>query len=124
MSDTAHVAEELVRLESKVHWPLAGTTREEIARWFAADFWEIGASGRKFSLDVVLNVLEKRSASGASIEPRQLTDVECRALSADTFLLSYLLRQPARVTRRSSVWRQSANGWQMLHHQGTVAPGS
>jgi hypothetical protein len=122
MSDPAHLQDELVRLENLVHWPPVSTTRAEMARWFAEDFWEVGASGRKFTLSVVLNVLEKRAAAGAAAEPHTLSDVGCRALAADTFLLTYLLAQPDRVTRRSSVWRRTPNGWRMLHHQGTVAP--
>lgn len=121
MSDGTHVRDELVQLENRVHWPEAGTTCVEMARWFAEDFWEVGASGRKFTLSVVLSVLEKRAAAGAANEPRTLSDVGCRALAADTFLLTYLLEQPGRVTRRSSVWRLTPDGWRMLHHQGTVA---
>ncbi|WP_415907177.1 DUF4440 domain-containing protein [Oleiharenicola sp. Vm1] len=122
MSEGAHVQDELVRLENQVHWPQAGTSRAAMAQWFAEDFWEVGASGRKFTLAVVLNVLEKRAAAGAAAEPRTLSDVACRALAADTFLLTYLLEQPGRLTRRSSVWRRTADGWRMLHHQGTVVP--
>lgn len=122
MSDGAHVQDELVRLENRVHWPEVATPRAEMARWFAEDFWEVGASGRKFTLAVVLNVLEKRAAAGASRELRTISDVGCRALAADTFLLTYLLEQPDRVTRRSSVWRRTREGWRMLHHQGTIAP--
>lgn len=95
-----------------------------MTRWFASDFWEIGASGRKFTLAVVLDVLEQRARDGAANESRALVDVECRRVEGEVFLLTYLLRQPDRVTRRSSLWRKTSAGWLLCYHQGTIAPPS
>jgi hypothetical protein len=37
-----------------------------------------------------------------------------------TNLLTYILVQPDRITRRSTLWRHTNNGWQILYHQGTI----
>ena len=44
----------------------------------------------------------------------------CREIAPDNYLLTYTLRQGPRVTRRLTLWRQSADSWQVVYHQGTV----
>ena len=36
------------------------------------------------------------------------------------FSLTYTLIQGARVTRRATIWRRTAEGWKIVYHQGTV----
>jgi hypothetical protein len=43
-----------------------------------------------------------------------------RRLGPDTYLLTYTLDQAGRRTRRSTIWRRSEDGWQILYHQGTI----
>ena len=38
----------------------------------------------------------------------------------DTYLLTYTLRQDARVTRRLTVWQRHEGHWRILYHQGTI----
>ncbi len=42
-----------------------------------------------------------------------------RALGPATYLLTYLLDQAGRRTRRVTIWEKTANGWRILYHQGT-----
>ena len=45
----------------------------------------------------------------------------CRQVGPDTYLLTYVLEQPGRLTRRATVWRRDPGaGWQAVYHQGTV----
>ncbi|WP_062537057.1 DUF4440 domain-containing protein, partial [Mizugakiibacter sediminis] len=83
------------------------------------DFWEVGASGKRYSREFVLAVLEERRRN--PVEERWETrDFHCRALGADTYLLTYTLRQDARLTRRATVWRRAPQGWKIVYHQGTL----
>ncbi|HEY8720176.1 hypothetical protein [Pengzhenrongella sp.] len=43
-----------------------------------------------------------------------------RELAADTYLLTYVLQQGDRRTRRSTLWQRAGNSWRALYHQGTV----
>jgi hypothetical protein len=85
----------------------------------AADFWEIGASGRRYSRQYVLKTVTARAAKG--IQDRwETSDFYCRALAPDLYLLTYTLLQGERLTRRATLWQRAAPGWQILFHQGTV----
>jgi hypothetical protein len=34
--------------------------------------------------------------------------------------LTYTLHQGARITRRSTIWRRTGEGWKIVYHQGTM----
>ena len=105
------------------HRPELGTTRADFEKMTEAQFWEVGASGRRYSRDHVLDVLEDRHqvASHLALEDTwEAIDFACKELGSDTYLLTYTLLQGQRKTRRATVWRHSAAGWKILFHQGTV----
>jgi hypothetical protein len=84
-----------------------------------ATFWEVGASGRRYSREYVLDELEKRHA-GPAEDDWQARDFHCLEIAADNYLLTYTLTQGERVTRRSTIWRRTPRGWKIVYHQGTV----
>ena len=113
------VLDELRRREPIFHRPEFGSTRVDYERMAAADFWEIGASGQRYSRAHVLDVLEHRTPDPA--EHTWITrDFHCRELGPDTYLLTYTLEQGERVSRRSTIWRRHGSGWQIVFHQGTL----
>ena len=57
------VLAELVRHEPLFHRPELGATRADFERMIAEDFWETGASGRRYSREFVLNELDRRLAA-------------------------------------------------------------
>ena len=117
------ILQELRSREPVFHRPEHGTTRADFARMTDEGFWEVGASGRRYSRDHVLDVLEDRHqvASHLALEDTwEASDFACRDLGSDTFLLTYTLQQGSRKTRRMTVWRRSPEGWKILFHQGTV----
>ena len=84
------------------------------------EFFEVGASGRRYGRDYVLDLLEKRFEDPA-VNRWETSDFHCIELARDTYLVTYtLLQHKQRVTRRCSIWRRSGQGWQILYHQGTV----
>src|SRR5690348_14176155 len=57
------VRDELMKREPIFHRPEFGTTRADFERMTAPTFWEVGASGRRFSRQFVLDTLEGRYVS-------------------------------------------------------------
>ncbi len=113
------VLEELQRLEPIFHRPERGTRREDFERMTEPDFWEIGASGQRYSRSYVLGVLDaRRGHIGEAFW--QTRDVRCQEIAPDTFLLTYTLVESNRTTRRATLWRRTPDGWKIVYHQGTV----
>jgi hypothetical protein len=49
----------------------------------------------------------------------EIGDFHCQQIAVDNYLLTYTLAQGERVTRRATIWRRTAEGWQLVYHQGT-----
>jgi hypothetical protein len=114
------VLKELISREPIFHRTEHGASRADFERMTAPDFWEIGASGLRYSRDFILDTLEERSLHPQP-EDLQATGFHCRQLAPDVFLLTYtLLQSGQRLTRRSTIWQRSSEGWKILFHQGTV----
>lgn len=114
-----HVLRELERREPVFHRPEFGTARADFENMTEPNFWEVGASGRRYSREYVLDELEKRYASPHE-DVWQAGDFQCLEIAADNYLLTYTLIQGDRVTRRSTIWRRTGQGWKIVYHQGTL----
>ncbi|MCB0337527.1 MAG: nuclear transport factor 2 family protein, partial [Bdellovibrionales bacterium] len=87
----------------------------------ADDFREIGASGKYFDKSEVLKSLP-------SEEPTKICSSDYEIFSLTPELAQVLYQSwredddgvPVRKARRSSLWRQSGENWQMIFHQGTL----
>lgn len=111
---------ELSHREPIFHRPEFGTTRAELERMMVDDFWETGASGRRYSRDFVLDELERRRENPPA-DVWQNSDFYCRRLGPDTYLLTYtLVQDQGRRTRRMTIWQQTPEGWKAVYHQGTI----
>ena len=118
------ILQDLRSREPIFHHPELGTTRGDFQSMTDPDFWEVGASGRRYSRDHVLDVLTGRQESASHLELEdtwEAIDFACRELGTHTYLLTYTLLQGHRKTRRASIWRRgSGEEWKILFHQGTV----
>jgi hypothetical protein len=122
-SKLREILQELRSREPVFHRPEFGTTRADFEAMTEESFWEVGASGRRYSREHVLHVLEDRHqvASHLALEDTwAATDFACRELGSNTYLLTYTLAQGQRKTRRATVWKRSAAGWKIVFHQGTI----
>src|SRR5437867_5782372 len=97
------VLKELVQREPIFHRPEFGSTRAHFENMTEATFWEVGASGRRYSREFVLDTLEKRYAN-PSEETWQTRDFHCLEIAGGNYLLTYTLLQGTRVTRRATIW--------------------
>jgi hypothetical protein len=113
------VLEELKRREPIFHRPEWGTTRGDFDNMTDAAFWEVGASGRRYSREFILDTLENRALQGYE-DLWETLDFRCLEIAPDNYLVTYTLLQGARVTRRATLWRRMSSGWKILYHQGTV----
>lgn len=91
----------------------------ELARMVAPEFWEIGASGRRYSRAYVLKTLAVRAVAPLA-DDWETSDFHLRVLAPGLYLLTYTLAQGERLTRRTSLWQRSGRSWRILFHQGTV----
>ena len=125
-SVTDNMLEELPRLEEELYRP---ATRRDAARMRALlhpGFEEIGRSGRRYSREDVL----RESSSGAGRGAIRAEQFAVSEVGDGAALLTYMSAHVdaagnrSRLTLRSSLWIQTAAGWQMRFHQGTpVAEG-
>jgi hypothetical protein len=113
------VLEELRKREPIFHRPEYARSRAEVEAMTAEDFWEIGASGRRYSRQYVLDTLEERLENPVE-DAWETRDFHCRNLAPDLYLLTYTLLQGERLTRRSTLWRRDGSAWKVLFHQGTL----
>ena len=114
------VLAELSRREPIFHRPEFGTTRADFERMMVEDYWETGASGRRYSGKFVLDELEKRY-SVPHADVWETREFHCRRLGEDTYLLTYtLLQDKQRLTRRATIWQKTPEGWKIVYHQGTM----
>jgi hypothetical protein len=116
----ARVRDALIAREPIFHRPGFGATPAEADEIMAVDYFEIGASGRRYDRAFVLAELKRRAATPRE-EVWEAGDFACRALAPDVFLLTYRLAQDgARVTRRATIWERAGERWRARYHQGTL----
>lgn len=113
------ILDELRQREPIFHRPEFGTTRRNFEAMTEADYWEVGASGRRYSRQYVLDVLEERFKHPTD-DVWETSDFHCMEIATDNYLLTYTLKQGARITRRATIWRRTAQAWKIVYHQGTV----
>lgn len=119
-SELLPIFEELRRREPIFHTVAFGTTLVDFESAMAPGYWEVGASGRRYSRDFILRTLKEWPPVDAASAGWQSFDYGLRRLSPDTYLFTYTLHQAERVTRRATLWQTTGEGWRILYHQGTI----
>jgi hypothetical protein len=114
---------ELQTLEVELHHPGVRCNRERLETLLHPEFCEVGRSGREYTRETVINhLLVAQSAAPVVSESFTL----CQ-LARGAALLTYRSAHGhagkilTNHTLRSSVWLQTAVGWQLRYHQGTPA---
>ncbi len=118
-ADLLAVQKELIQREPIFHHPEYGTTRQAFEAMTAEEFWETGASGRRYSREFVIDTALKRSSKPYD-DQFEAGDFYCQEISPDHYLLTYTLHQGKRVTRRTTLWRRLQDRWVAVYHQGTI----
>jgi hypothetical protein len=113
------LATELKGLEEELLVP-AVRKSTRLTELLADEFIEFGSSGRIYTKSDLVAVLQAESPIAQTT-----SDFKVTSLAPDVALVTYKIRrhsQPAVHTLRSSVWRRANGKWQMVFHQGTIAP--
>jgi hypothetical protein len=114
------ILDELRSYEPIFHTHTFGLTTADCERRIASDYWEVGASGRRYSREFILQHFAGKPPIDAHTAGWKTSEHALRKLSLDTFLLTYTLDQGDRLTRRATIWRSTPQGWVILFHQGTI----
>ena len=115
-----NILEELIKREPIFHHPEYGISRSDFENMTDADFWEVGASGRRYNREYVINTLVDRYRNPPNDDIWDTKDFHCLEIALNNYLITYTLIQGTRVTRRSTIWRYSAGDWKIVYHQGTL----
>lgn len=114
------IFDELRSREPIFHTERFGKSVEEFRRSTAPDFWEVGASGRRYSREFILDTLGRGELVDADAAGWKTSEFGLRRLGPDCYLLTYTLDQAGRLTRRATIWQKTATGWRVNYHQGTI----
>jgi hypothetical protein len=109
--------EQVIELELALLRPDVRRDRQRVEELLDEDFREIGASGRLWTRQEMVETL----AAEQSDEPIAVADMEALQLADGVVLLRYVTDRAGRGSRRSSIWRRVDGRWRVLHHQGTLA---
>jgi hypothetical protein len=100
--------------------PQVRQSADHVDRLLHPDFFEFGASGRRWSRhEMMAALVAEGSLDGV---PLTVSDFAAVRLSDDVVLVTYLTKDVERRVRRSSLWRRTELGWRLYFHQGTVIP--
>ena len=118
----AAILKQLIQRAPIFHRPEFGTSRVDFEQMTTFNFWETGASGKRYSREYVLEMLEDRHKNpGPEPDLWETSDFYCQKLAENIYLLTYTLLQPnQRRTRRSTIWQHTNAGWKIVYHQGTI----
>ena len=111
---------ELIRLEPVFHTLEFGSTPADFQRRMSPYYWEVGASGRRYSREFILRNFVQTPPIDARAAGWQASGHALRQLGPDTYLLTYNLQQGSRLSRRATIWQHSPQNWQVVYHQGTL----
>ncbi len=98
-----NACEELKHMEPVFHTAATGPENHKYERMIEPDFWEVGASGRRYDRKLVLKTLSERESTGV-YEPLSTEDFDCTDLGGDCYLVRYMLRQGERATGSVQIW--------------------
>ena len=94
-----------------------------VAELLAEDFVEIGASGRIWTRNEILDLLATEE-----FQPPVIEEFVCRQIADNVLLATYrTVRTDAEtgqrsIALRSSLWSKKSDGWCLRFHQGTIVP--
>lgn len=105
----------LMQLEENLLKPEVRSSKAELERLLADEFFEFGSSGRVLYKD------EEITEEGIGIVKMELKDFEIHLLSDEIVLATYRIFNESsnQHSLRSSIWKKKSDGWKMVFHQGT-----
>lgn len=119
------IVAELHEREPVFHKVSRSAGREHLEQLMVKDFFEIGASGRIYTREHVLDRILSRWERDEPEVANEIEEFVVRQIGPHAYLATYTLQQPdghaKRTSRRATVWTDRAGHWQVIYHQGTAA---
>lgn len=115
-------AAELLLCELSLLAPSVRRDRKRVSALLSKDFFEVGASGRVWTRDEILELLATETFQAPVME-----NFVCRKIEAGVMLVTYRTMRihpetgERLLSLRSSIWCRQARGWLLRFHQGTSA---
>lgn len=100
--------------------PEVRASRPQLEDLLADDFTEVGASGRHWSREALIEEL----TGAPQPDDIAVSDAVARRVSSDVILISYVTVSDSRRVIRTSWWRSTDETWKCFFHQGTLDPAS
>jgi hypothetical protein len=94
----------------------------EVAALLDPEFFEFGASGRRWERDAIIAALADEQAAPGEAAVADVSELAGIRLADGVVLVTYTSQGQDRRCRRSSIWRETPAGWRVCFHQGTVIP--
>ncbi|MFF0739516.1 DUF4440 domain-containing protein [Streptomyces sp. NPDC004111] len=118
MAETSEPAvQEAIAAELRLLDPRVRASEVLVSELLDPEFFEFGASGRRWD---ATTVLEATSAEPAGAEPPiEVREMAGSVLAPGVVHLTYLSDADGRRAWRSSLWRLTGTGWRMYFHQAT-----
>lgn len=111
--------DELRKLEEQLLQPEFRRNRQAVGSLLAPEFREFGSSGRIYTRQEILDLLESESRRQVD-----LTEFHSTRIGPDVVLVTYRSHNlnNSSVSLRSSLWVRREDRWLLLFHQGTPIP--
>ena len=106
----AAIAGELALLD-----PVVRADRDAASRLIDPEFIEVGQGGRLWTHSAILDEF----GTSTTMPHVMISEMDARTLAAHLVLVTYVSTIENRSVRRSSIWRDSEDGWRVMFHQGT-----
>ena len=121
LSHEVDILAELKRREPIFHHSdIFGTSKQDILDITCEEFWEVGASGNVYQREYVIQTLLNRYSDPGYKDIWETKDFKLIEIAPNNYLITYVLLQGERITRRATIWRFENGDWKILYHQGTV----
>ena len=100
--------------------PSLRRNRRRVSELLAEDFLEFGSSGRVWTREQILDLLETED-----YQPPAMEDFKCALIAGGVALVTYRTirinphTEERAATLRSSLWTRESGKWRVRFHQGT-----
>lgn len=112
------VTDALYEAETALSDPAVRCSRDHVEALLHPDFSETGSSGEVYDRAEMVDMMTMEDPGEVLI-----LDFKVRRVTDDFALVTYRsVGMSGREARRSSVWVNTDDRWQLLHHQGTRVP--
>jgi len=109
------IKEQIYRLEAKLLNLSIRQSEQKLSKIISDDFIEFGSLGEIYNKKDILKYLPIENTRSFEVSHFDIT-----ILAENVVLATYRVSENSIDSLRSSIWKQSQNGWQMIFHQGTI----